>query len=182
MEHFYYLMAQLPAFKTEDESNAKLPITTEYFKDLCLRFMSEQDAKAVASLSLEPPMEAHPTGSNFLDAWYAKERSLRCALAQLRALKMKKEARDIPNTSDGEVVQAARTATGMDSPLSAEQFLNKYRISVLDKLAPLDNFSLDAVYNYGIRLMLTERMKKFNRDEGLASYHKIYDEILGENK
>jgi hypothetical protein len=30
--------------------------------------------------------------------------------------------------------------------------------------------------------MLAERMKKFNRDEGLASYHKIYDEILGEKK
>ena len=168
MEHFYYLVAQLPAFKAVDESNAKLPITTEYFKDLCQRFMSEKDAATAAALSLEPPLEAHPTGSKFLDAWYAKERSLRFALAQLRALKMKKEAKDIPNTTDGEVVQVARTATGMDSPLSAEQFLNEYRIGLL--------------YSYGLHLMLAERMKKFNRDEGLASYHKIYDEILGENK
>ncbi len=95
---------------------------------------------------------------------------------------MKKEAKDIPPTSDGEVIQAARTATGMDSPLSAEQFLNEYRIGVLDKIAPLDQFSVDAVYNYGLRLMLAERMKKFNRDEGLASYHTIYEEILGETK
>jgi hypothetical protein len=182
VEHFYYLVAQLPAFKAVDESNAKLPITTEYFKDLCQRFMSEKDAATAAALSLEPPLEAHPTGSKFLDAWYAKERSLRFALAQLRALKMKKEAKDIPNTTDGEVVQVARTATGMDSPLSAEQFLNEYRIGLLDRLTPLDAFSVDAVYSYGLHLMLAERMKKFNRDEGLASYHKIYDEILGENK
>ena len=70
----------------------------------------------------------------------------------------------------------------MDSPLSAEQFLNEYRLGVLDKISPLDMFSVDAVYSYGLKLMLTERMKKFNRDEGLASYHKIYDEILGEKK
>ncbi|MDO4507561.1 MAG: DUF2764 family protein, partial [Spirochaetales bacterium] len=100
----------------------------------------------------------------------------------LRALKMKKDNKDLPSTSDGEVIQAARTATGMDSPLSAEQFLNQYRMSVLDKLAPMDMFSVDAVFNYGLKLMLAERMKKFNRDEGLASYHKIYDSILGENK
>lgn len=55
-------------------------------------------------------------------------------------------------------------------------------MSVLDKLAPMDMFSVDAVFNYGLKLMLAERMKKFNRDEGLASYHKIYDSILGENK
>ena len=95
---------------------------------------------------------------------------------------MKKEAKDIPITTDGEVIQAARTATGMDSPLSAEQFLNEYRVGVLDKIAPLDTFSIDAVYNYGLHLMLAERMRKFNKDEGLTSYRKLYDEILGETK
>ena len=180
MEHLYYLVAQLPAFSaTQDQ---KLPITSAYFLDLCTRFMSPEAAKAVRELSLEPPLDGKSTGSDFLDAWYTKERNLRLALAQIRALKMKKEAKDIPLTSDGEVIQAARTATGMDSPLSAEQFLNEYRIGVLDKLAPLDQFSVDAVYNYGLRLMLAERMKKFNRDEGLASYHTIYEEILGETK
>ena len=182
MEHFYYLMAQLPAFSTAGDSTAKLPITTEYFKDLCSRFMPEKEAAVARNLSLEPPREHQATGSSFLDDWYAKERNLRFALAQVRALKMKKDAKDIPLTTDGEAVQAARTATGMDSPLSAEQFLNTYRLSVLDRLAPLDLFSVDAVYTYGLRLMLTERMRKFNRDLGLASYHKIYEEILGEKK
>ena len=144
--------------------------------------MSEKYAKIAGTLSLEPPVEDSPTGSPFLDAWYKKERDLRFALAGLRALKMKKDTKDIPPVSDGEVVQAARTATGMDSPLSAEQFLNEYRLQVLDKISPLDYFTVDGVFSYGLRLMLTERMKKFNRDEGLASYHKIYDDILGENK
>lgn len=144
--------------------------------------MSEKYARIAGTLSLEPPVEDKPTGSPFLDAWYKKERDLRFALAGLRALKMKKDVKNIPSVSDGEVVQAARTATGMDSPLSAEQFLNEYRLQVLDKISPLDYFTADAVFSYGLRLMLTERMRKFNRDEGLASYHKIYDDILGENK
>ena len=182
MEHLYYLVAQLPAFTVNDDANYKLPITTEYYRDLCCRFMSPKDAEMAKNLSLEPPRESESTGSQFLDAWYTKERNLRLALAQIRALKMKKEAKDFSITTDGEVIQAARTATGMDSPLTAEQYLNQYRMSVLDKIAPLDLFSVDAVYSYGLKLMLAERMKKFNRDEGLASYHKIYDEILGEKK
>jgi len=182
VEHLYYLVSQLPAFTVSGDSTSKLPITTDYFKDLCCRFMTPKAAELARNLSLEPPRQGYKTGSAFLDEWYAKERNLRFALAQVRALKMKKEAKDIPITSDGEVIQAARTATGMDSPLSAEQYLNDYRMTVLEKIAPLDSFSVDAVYNYGLRLMLAERMKKFNRDLGLASYHKIYDEILGEKK
>ena len=182
MKHLYYLVSQLPAFSVNSDNTSKLPISTEYFRDLCMRFMDEGDCSVVKGLSLEPPRENKATGSVFLDTWYTKERNLRLALAQLRALKMHKDTKDLPLTSDGEVIQAARTATGMDSPLSAEQFLNEYRLGLLDKITPLDMFSVDAVYCYGLKLMLTERMKKFNRDEGLASYHKIYDEILGETK
>ena len=181
MKHLYYLVAQLPAFNTNGDA-VKLPITTDYFLELCSRFMEGSELEAVKKLSLEPPRVSQKTGSAFLDSWYDKERTLRMALAQLRALKMKKDAKDIPLVFDGEIIQAARTACGMDSPLSAEQFLNEYRLSVLDKLSPLDQFSTDAVFCYGLRLMLTERIKKFNRDEGLSSYHKIYEEILGEAK
>lgn len=182
MEKLYYLVAQLPAFTVSDDSGAKLPISVDYYRDLCARFMCPQSAKAAQELSLTPPLERESTGSSFLDQWYEKERSLRLALAQVRALKMKKDIKDLPVTSDGEVIQAARIAAGMDSPLGAEQFLNQYRLGVLDRLSPLDQFCTDAVYSYGLRLMLAERMKKFTRDEGLSSYHKIYDEILGEKK
>ena len=180
MEKLYYFVAQLPALSVNSDSTTKLPITTEYFKDLCSRFMSEHNNEIAQKLSLEPPRSVDITGSKFLDEWYSFERNLRFALAQVRAIKMKKDTKDIPIINDGEIVQAARTAINMDSPLSAEQYLNEYRLSMLDKIAPLDMFCADAVFNYGLKLMLIERMKKFNRDEGLSSYHKIYKEILGE--
>jgi hypothetical protein len=66
----------------------------------------------------------------------------------------------------------------MDSPLAAEQFLNQYRLGVIESMRPLDGFSVDAVFSYGLRLKLAARMKKFNADKGLESYRKIYDGIL----
>ncbi len=173
----YYLMAQLPSFTVSDDKT-ELPITEEYFTELCSRFLEKDDIKTLSELSLEPPREVKLTGSAFVDAWYEKERSLRVALAQIRALNMKKKFDAAGLSLAPDAVQAARTACGMDSPLAAEQFLNQYRVSVVDNLAPLDGFCTDAVFAYGIKLKLALRMKKFNAEKGMASYHKIYDRIL----
>lgn len=175
----YYLVAQLPDISSAGEKNA-VPITEKQYRDLCSRFFSAEEMKVLDTLSLIPPKEEFDTGSQFLNAWYEKERNLRFALAQIRAQKMKKDSDQVPGSCTADILQAARTAVGMDSPLSAEQFLYEYRISVLNNLRPYDMFSIDCVYEYGIRLMLTLRMKKFNKETGTASYHKIYDTILGE--
>jgi hypothetical protein len=175
----YYLVSQLPDISAAGEKST-LPITEKYYRDLCSRFLDPKDVKVLNNLSLTPSREAEATGSAFLDAWYSNERCLRYALAQVRAQKMKKDAGSIPVSISGDIVQAARTAVGIDSPLSAEQFLYEYRLSFLNAIQPMDSFSVDAVFAYGIRLMLLERIKKFNAEKGTDSYHKIYDTILGE--
>jgi hypothetical protein len=175
----YYLIAQLPDISAVNEK-AALPITEKYYRDLCSRFLSADEMKVIEKLSLVPPRTAETTGSAFLDTWYDRERNLRYALAQIRAQKMKKDSDQIPGSCTADIMQAARTAVGMDSPLSAEQFLYEYRMSVLDNIRPYDIFSIDAVYEYGIRLMLAQRMKEFSREKGTASYRRIYDSILGE--
>ena len=176
----YYLVSQLPA--VENIESKQLPITEKYYRDLCSRFLDEKSLKIVDSLSLEPPKKEVRTGSAFLDAWNDRERALRMALAQVRALKMKKESDPLPGSCTADVLQAARTAVGMDSPLAAEEFLNKYRMETLKSLTPIDTFSVDAVFAYGLSLMLAQRMKKFDVETGKVSYHKIYDEILEESK
>ena len=181
MGSLYYLVSQLPALESY-EGRGQLPITEKSFKELCSRFLSEKDIKNLEKLSLEPSKSEESTGSQFLDKWNEKERALRFALAQVRALRMKKEAEMLPGSCTADIVQAARTAVGMDSPLSAEQFLYEYRLRLLDDLRPLDGFSIDAVYAYGLRLMLVERMRKFEVENGKASYHKIYDTILDGDK
>jgi hypothetical protein len=177
----YYLLAQLPAFTVSDDRTS-LPITEEYFNDLCSRFLDGNSLKILEGLSLEPPRERTITGSPFVDAWYERERALRIALAQIRALRMKKQFTEDSEVLPADIVQTARTAAGLDSPLAAEQYLNKYRVSMLDAMRPADDFSADAVFAYGLKLKLATRMKKFNAAAGMASYHMIYDRILGETK
>ena len=174
---YYYLVSQLPNISGAEGKTA-LPLNEASFKELCCRFLSEEEKITLNGLSLVPPKELSSTGSVFLDTWYEKERNLRYALAQIRAQKMKKDASVLPPGVTADIIQAARTAVGMDSPLSAEQFLFDYRIRLLDELRPLDSFSVDAVYAYGIKLLLVERMKKFDVEIGKTSYHKIYDNIL----
>ena len=177
MKEQYYLVSQLPDISSE---RSVLPITEKYYRDLCSRFMTGRSLELLNKLSLEPSKMPESTGSSFLDAWYEHERALRYALCQVRAQKMKKDAGSIPVSITADIVQAARTAVGMESPLSAEQFLYEYRLSVLNNLQPLDTFSEDYVFAYGIKLMLVQRMKVFDKEKGSDSYHKIYDTILGE--
>lgn len=177
MSKQYYLVSQLPEFSVSGDKNV-LPITYEYFYDLCSRFLDEKDMKILSGLSLEPPREAVKTGSAFVDSWNEKERSLRLALAQIRAVRMKKKFNAGNESIAPDAVQAARTASGMDSPLAAEQFLNQYRLSVVENMRPMDGFSSDAVFSYGLRLLLALRMKKFDAEKGMVSYKNIYNRIL----
>jgi hypothetical protein len=177
----YYLVSQLPAFSEVDE-NKKLPITEEYYRELCSRFLDEKSLEILSGLSLVPPRKVTPTGSDFVDEWYKRERSLRFALARVRALRMNKDTDISESSCTADILQIARTAIGLENPLEAERFLNKYRMDIISTISPLDEFSSDAVFAYGLRLMLMERMHKFDEEKGMASYHQIYDRILGENK
>lgn len=178
----YYLVSQLPAFSINQ--NAPLPVTEEYFLDLCSRFMNKKALKVLKNLSLEPPRQIEPTGFAVLDKWYTYERDLRIALAYLRAQKMKKDFIDPTNLLLGvspEIMQCARTAMAFESPLEAEDYLDQIRIDYLTNILPYDNFSDEAVIAYGLKLKLANRVKKFNEEAGMASYRKIYDRILGES-
>jgi len=178
--NWYYLMSQLPSVTISMDK--PLPVTEEYFMDLCSRFLDNKSFTILKNLSLEPPREGKKTGSAFLDAWYENERLLRFALAKIRALKLKKDVEFPMLSISPDIVQTARTACGMESPLAAEQFLNESRVQMLDRFAPFDQFSTDAVYVYALKLKLAKRMKSFTEEAGAASYRTIYDQILGESK
>lgn len=177
----YYLMAQLPSFSVND-SCEELPITEEYFYELCGRFLDSKSLKTLKSLSLNPPKKAAASGSVFLDSFYDNERKLRFALAQIRALRLNKKFEADCGGIPSDIIQTARTAMGMESPLEAERFLNQYRCSLLESNRPQDEFSVDSVFCYGLKLKLALRMKKFNAEKGMASYHNIYESILNKDK
>lgn len=176
MSGWYYLMAQLPALSSDTE--VPLPVTEEYFSDLCARFLDKKSLGILQNLSLEPPRDGSRTGSSFVDAWYAWERQLRLSLAVIRARRMNKDFSTDSISFPADVQQTARTACGFDSPLEAEVFLNNARMEMMSRLSPTDGFSTDAVYAYALKLKLLVRIRKFNEEAGVSSYRKIYEKIL----
>jgi hypothetical protein len=66
--------------------------------------------------------------------------------------------------------------------MEAEKFLFKYRLDFLESLRPMDSFSDDYIYYYGLKLKLLERMRKFNLQSGENAYRKIYNSIMSEDK
>ncbi|MCC8164480.1 MAG: hypothetical protein LIO86_15275 [Lachnospiraceae bacterium] len=177
----YYLIAQLPGLEPYEDGKSPLPITEKEFRDACSSFLSEKELEILDGISLIPPREARPTGSELVDAWNREERELRLALAATRASHKGKSF-----SVDGEVIsapalQAANTAVDLGDPLAAEEYLQSCRMETLDRLRPMDMFCEDAVYCYAIRLKLLTRMRLFDEERGHQSYQNIYHSILNGN-
>ncbi len=173
----YYLISQLPGLDGLD-AKSPLPIGVEEFKEVCSRNLSGKSMKILENLTIAPARDVGPSGSALVDAWNQEERMLRLALGTVRAARMKKNFELDNEVIPPQIAQAARTATEMGDPLSAEIYLCNYRLESLNRLRPMDSFCEDAVYFYGLKLMLLERMQKFDQTKGIASYRKIYSSII----
>jgi hypothetical protein len=174
-------MAQLPAIGRD----GPLPITSERFFEVASRFLSASDLATLTGLVLEPPREDGPITSDIILRWYSFERSLRLSLARIRAQRL---SRDDLATGDDEskiyaaldVQQVARAASSIDNPLEAELFLLKARLDFIDLAGALHHFDAEAVFAYGLSLLLRERGIRFAREAGRSAYGAIYNRILGE--
>ncbi len=175
----YYLMSQLPSLDGIGE-NAAPPITEERFLELCYRFLGKKAQKEIAKLTLMPPRTPEKSNSAVLSGWYDGERKLRVALALARAEKMKKPFDKGDEYLTAELIKVAKTAVETESPLEAEKFLNAYRLEFLEALRPMDNFSADTVFYYGLKLKLLQRIRRFDADAGSAAYRNIYNSIIGD--
>lgn len=173
----YYLISQLPSLDGISE-NMPLPITEEQFLDLCNRFLGKRAQRELSKLSLIPPRSYEKSSSDLIEAWNEGERNLRLALGKVRADKMKKSF-DAGNESlPVGLIKAANTAAEIESPFEAEKFLTLYRLEFLESLRPMDSFSDDFVFYYGLKLKLLIRIRQFDTDTGKTAYRNIYSSIL----
>ncbi len=173
----YYLIAQLPSLDNVSETSS-LPITEERFYYLCEGNLSDKLWDVLKGLTLVPMKQDQPSGYAFVDNWNIWERNLRFALASVRAGKMKKtQGTDMAPVS-ADMLQIARTAADMDDPLAAENYLNRFRLEFLETLRPLDGFSENMLFYYGLKLKLISRIKQFDETSGRNAYRNIYDSII----
>ena len=176
----YYLMSQLPSLDgiTEDKD---MPITDDRFLELCSRYVSGKTMQNLRNLSLIPPRQGEKSSSDLIEAWNEGERDLRLALGMVRAEKMKKSFDTGGRVLSAEIMKTANTAADMDNPLKAEKFLNLYRMDFLETLRPVDTFSENYIYYYGLKLKLNLYIRQFDADIGKTAYKNIYNSILNEN-
>ena len=173
----YYLISQLPSLDGIGE-NTPLPITEERFSELCNRFLKSNAKEAMSKLSLAPEKEPTFTGSVLIDAWNESERNLRFALGKVRAEKMKKPFDIGTRILPVEHVRTASAALEQENPMEAEKLLNRYRLEILEALRPMDGFSEDYIFYYGLKLKLILRIRRFDKEAGEKAYRNIYDSIL----
>lgn len=173
----YYLISQLPSLDGISE-NTPLPITKERFTELCKRFLGKRSQEAMKKLTLSPPKNSENSGSVLIDAWNESERNLRFALGKVRAEKMKKFFDTENRIFPVDYIKAANVATEMENPMEAEEYLNRYRLEILETLRPMDSFSEDYIFYYGLKLKLLLRIRQFDTNSGEKAYKNIYDSIL----
>ena len=173
----YYLISQLPSLDGISE-NAPLPITEERFTELCNRFLGKKSRENMKKLTLSPAKNIESSGSVLIDAWNESERNLRFALGKVRAEKMKKTFDTENRIFPVEYVKAASAATEIENPMEAEKYLSSYRLEILETLRPMDSFSEDYVFYYGLKLKLLLRIRQFDTKVGEKAYKNIYNSIL----
>lgn len=173
----YYLISQLPSLDGLSE-NVPMPITEERFFELCERFLSKKSQEELRNLKLIPSRDYEKSESSLVEKWNEGERKLRLVLAKARADKMKKQFEINENSVPVELQQAVREAVEIENPMEAEKFLNKYRLDFLESLRPMDSFSEDFVFYYGLKLKLISRIKQFDLENGETAYKNIYSSII----
>lgn len=173
----YYLISQLPSLDGIGE-NSPLPITEERFIELCNRFLGKKAQNVLQNLTLSPDRNHESSGSAMIDSFNECERNLRFALGKVRAEKYKKTF-DVGNRIlPVEYIKAANQALEMENPMEAEKYLNHYRLEILETLRPMDTFSEDYLFYYGLKLKLILRIRQFDTESGEKAYKQIYDSIL----
>jgi len=173
----YYLISQLPSLDGISE-NAQLPITEERFTELCNRFLGKKAQELMKKLTISPPKKCDGQGFTLIDRFNESERSLRFALGKVRAERMKKPFDTENMILPVEYLKAANAAIEMENPMEAEKYLNRFRLEILETLRPMDNFSDDYIFYYGLKLKLILRIRKFDADAGEKEYKNIYNSIL----
>jgi hypothetical protein len=173
----YYLISQLPSLDGISE-NMPLPITEERFFELCNQVAGKKIQNEINKMTLLPSKIYEKSSSSLIEQWNNGERNLRLALAKVRADKMKKTFDIENNVLLSELLKIANVAVDIESPMEAEKFLNSYRLEFLETLRPMDNFSQEFIYYYGLKLKLISHIRRFDINAGEIAYRNIYNSIM----
>lgn len=174
MSQYYYLVSTLPLLSYDSEHMA----STEYFLEQCEKWLTAGDYLILKNTSINE-FDSCKSGCALLDQWQVWEVNLRNELVKLRAQKKGLEG-DAYLAAVPEVLgtaEIAREAAAQESPLAAEELLNRARWSLLDDLEVGRFFTIEKLIIYYLRLQILERKGLFNKEAGSERYKSIYHHI-----
>lgn len=151
---YYYLVASLPLLTLDVERFW----SADEFLGVCRSNLSARDFRLVSAASLTELGPTQPA-CRTLELWRAWEICLRSELAALRGKRAGREqtATRLEAQFALSAQNAARAAFGQESPLQAEEMLERARWAHLDDLEVGHHFDVDKVVIYHLRLQLLGR-------------------------
>jgi hypothetical protein len=176
---YYYFVATLPSVTYDDDP----PLSSEEFREQCYSLLEDDDAALIQYCRYDPELavgSVQSTGSDFIDLFLARERTLILNLAFHRAEKLKRQFPADPPHDAPRTEGVAIAALEMNDPLEAALFIDRERWGMLDAMIGLDGFGVNNIFAYLMKLQLLERRKNFSAERGTAAYRERYDSILNE--
>lgn len=174
MSQYYYAVASLPLLAYDMEK----PFSRDAFLTLCREQLSRGDRRLLAEADLDwrPGRKA---ATAVLAGWWRFDRSLRNELTKLRAARKGEEAEKFlqGETELFAAQETARNVFSQESPLQAEELINRAGWSYLDELELGHFFDLEKLIIYYLRLQILERKKSFDREKGEENYQTIYQRV-----
>ena len=174
MGNYYYTVSSLPYLGFDDEP----VITMHEFIGICLSTLTENDFKTVESVSLSE-FEKMDSSVSVIERWVSWESSLRNELVKLRGASLGVESdryiRDAEINTESPGI--ARSAFKLESPLAAEEIINKARWDFLNEIEVSHYFDLEKIIVYSLRLQILERKKMFTIENGDKNFQIIYENI-----
>jgi len=162
-EQYYYVITSLPYISLSE----KLPIRKDDFLANCKKYLKKTDFNILESVSLFDAGE-NELPSGVIRRFFRWERGIRNALVRLRSESLDIEPdmfiRD--EMADHSQVLLAEEAFNADSPLMAEEILNKARWRYLDELEFEHYFDIDRLVIFFIKLQILERIFSFDDVKG----------------
>ena len=162
-EQYYYVITSLPYLSLSEE----LPIRKDDFLANCEKYLKKTDFDILESVSLFDA-EENEVPLDVIRRFFKWETGLRNSLVRLRAESLGLEPDEFVRGEIFDHFQAllAEEAFNADSPLMAEEILNKARWRYLDELEFGHYFNIESLVIFFIKLQILERISSFDAEEG----------------
>lgn len=151
---------------------------TEKFLGICAEACTKRDYGYIESAVLEPG--STEPDHRLLKGWISWETALRNELSALRAKTLGKDPsrhRREEAAFYTEIAQTAREAYNQETPLQAEEVLNKARWNRLEDLETGHHFDTEKLMIYYLKLQVNRRRAQFTEQAGETNFGRVYTSV-----